>query len=185
MTSSHIRSLLFIPIRTLILTLVLALLSAGLFAAPAHAQEEEEGPGQRYATVTFFQLPLQVRDKVVPYIQEYVEPYMRLNPHVVTFRVLAHNWGSKASEIAFYREYEAFEDINAECGSPCEEYQKNHPEPEEGDEDYEAFQEAERLYQKYYSDHRDEIYVIPMGAAKTEGENIGTVGPSEEEGEEN
>lgn len=176
------------PIRAL----ALAFLVVGALAPPALAQEEEpeeeaeEGPGQRYATVTTFELPLKVRGQVVPYIQEHVVPLQRLNPHVVTFRVLTHNWGSNASELVFYAEYEEFADIDADCGQPCEDYREEHPTPEEGDEGYEEFQEAERLYQEYYGEHRDEIYAVPMEAAKTEGENLGTVGPpEEEEGEEN
>lgn len=143
-------------------------------------EEEDEGPGQRYVTVTIFDMPLQIRDKVIPYMQKYVVPYFKLNPNIVTFRVLVHNWGSNASEMVYYSEYEEFEDINADCGQPCEDYEKEHPEPEEGDEGYEEFIEARDLYTKYFSGHHDEIYSVPMEAGKTEGEIIGTVGPPEE-----
>ena len=161
---------------------------AGL-TTPAQAQEEED-PGERYVALTTFEVPLHVRDTVIPYMQEYVVPLQRLNPNVVTFRVLAHRWGSDASQIALYREVEEFADVDSlsveDCGQPCEEYMKEHPEPEEGDEGYEEFQEAEQLYQEYNSDHQDQIYWAPMEAAKTEGEIHGTVGPPEEdEGEGN
>lgn len=158
--------------------------AATLLAMPSAVlaqEQEEEQPGQRYVAVTIFEVPLGVRDKVFPYLEKYLIPMDRLNPHVKTFRVFAHNWGSNGSDIVFYREYEEFADIEADCGQPCEEYQKEHPQPEEGDEGYEEFKEAERLFEKYFGDHHDEIFVAPMGLAKTEGEIIGTVGPSEEE----
>lgn len=177
--------------RALALAAALALLGGGLSAPTALAQEEqEEGPGQRYVTLTTFDLPYHVRDKVMPYFREYVVPFARLNPNVVTFRVLGHYWGSDGSDVAFYRELEEFADIDSiyveDCGQPCEDYRKKHPEPDSTDEGYKAFKEAERLYQKYYSEHKDQIYLAPMGEAKTEGEIHGTVGPpEEEESEEN
>ncbi|MDX1673032.1 MAG: hypothetical protein R3211_11880, partial [Balneolaceae bacterium] len=157
------------------LCLIFILISADL----SFSQESEEEPGERFAAVTIFDVPLHVRDKVIPYIIEYVEPGMRLNPNVVTFRVLIHRWGSNGSQMIYYREYENFGDINAECGAPCEEYRKEHPAPKEGEEGYEDYKEAQKLYDKYFSDHHDEIYWIPMEAAKTEGKNIGTVGPND------
>ncbi|PSQ51115.1 MAG: hypothetical protein BRD28_06095 [Bacteroidetes bacterium QH_10_64_37] len=178
------------PTRFLISALgaILLFSMAGL-TTPAQAQEEED-PGERYVALTTFEVPLHVRDTVIPYMQEYVVPLQRLNPNVVTFRVLAHRWGSDASQIALYREVEEFADVDSlsveDCGQPCEEYMKEPPEPEEGDEGYEEFQEAEQLYQEYNSDHQDQIYWAPMEAAKTEGEIHGTVGPPEEdEGEGN
>ena len=174
------------PSRSLTLALALMLLAGGLSAPTAAAQEEaEEDPGQRRVVITTFEVPYHVRDKVIPYMQKHVVPFHRLNPNVVTYRVLVHDWGSDGSDIAFYWELEELADLDSlgveDCGSPCEEYRKEHTEPDSTDEGYEEFQEAERLYEKYYSDHSDQLYVVPLGAAKTEGEIHGTVGPPEEE----
>ena len=180
---SHDNSRLLIRPCALLYPLSLALLGLCLSGTPAQAQEED--PGTRSVVIATFEVPYHVRDKVVPYIQEHEVPLQRLNPNVLTYRVLVHRWGSDGAELAYYWELEELADIDSlgveDCGQPCEEYRKEHPEPEEGDERYEEFKEAERLYQKYYSSHRDEIYVAPMEAAKTEGEIHGTVGPPEED----
>lgn len=154
-----------------------------LFAAPAWAQaQEEEGPEPRYVTATIFDVPLEHRDEVFPYMEKYVLPATQLNPHVLNFRMLIHNWGSNASEVVLLSEYASFTDIGAECGTPCEEYFDAHPMPEEGDEGYEEFEKVQSMWLKYFSKHHDEIFLAPMEIAVVEGEVQGTVGPDEEEG---
>lgn len=169
-----------------------SLLAAALFstltlAAPAALlaqEEEEEGPGTRVVTVTTFQVPFADRPQLFPWILEYFAPGIQLNPNVIGFRMLFHNWGSDASQVIMVSEYEDFADIEAECGQPCDDYFEQHPVPEEGEEGYEEYQEGQALFNKYYSHHRDEIYTSPMAVAKVEGEMVGTVGPPPEEPEE-
>lgn len=166
------------------LTAAVVTAATGFLAAPApvHAQEQEdEGPAPRYVTATVFDVPLDAREKVFPYMQEYVLPGMQLNPNVVNFRLLIHNWGSDASEVVFLTEYASFDDINAPCGTPCDEYFEEHPQPEEGDPGYEEFQEVQAMYLKYFSGHHDEIFMAPMDLAVVDGEVQGTVGPPEED----
>lgn len=157
----------------------------GLAPAALVAQEEEEGPGSRVIAVTSFEVPFPDRATVVPFMAEYFLPGIQLNPNVIGVRVLFHNWGGNAAQMAIVQEFEDISLIEAECGQPCDDYYDAHPEPEEGDEGYEEFQEAQALFNKYYAHHKDEIYVSPMGFAKVEGEMVGTVGgPPEEEMEE-
>lgn len=169
---------------------LLALLSCSFLgfsassALVAQEQEEPEGPGSRVIAVTSFQVPFGDRPTVVPYMLEYFLPGIQLNPNVIGFRVLFHNWGSDASQVLLVQEFEDISLLEAECGQPCDDYYAEHPAPEEGDEGYEEYQEALELFNKYYAHHRDEIYVSPMGAAKVEGEMVGTVGPPPEEEEE-
>lgn len=163
--------------------LAFALALIGVFPSTAVAQEEEEEPQARWVHITSFSLPYHVRDKVIPYLIRSIVPANRLNPNVITFRVLVHNQGSDGSEMAFYREFAEFADIGAPCGEPCETFFEEHPAPEEGDEGYEEYEEAQELWQKYYSHHKDDIYTAPGGALKTEGEVFGPLWPEEEEEE--
>lgn len=172
-------------------TAVLTLLIAGsLVALPASADaQEDEGPGQRIVTVTTFRVPFNHRPQVFPFMIERVFPATQLNPHVINFRVMLHNWGGHASDVVVVAEYDDISEIEADCGQPCDDYYEANPAPEEGEEGYEEFQEAQELFNKYYASHRDEIFVSPMGLAKVEGEMMGPVGgpgddDMEEEGEE-
>lgn len=166
------------------LLVALSLCLAVALLSPAIAQaQEEEGPGSRYVTVTSFKVPFNERPKVIPFIINGVMPNLQLNPNVLNARLLFHNWGSDASDVVIVAEYENIEDIHADCGQPCEDYFEANPEPEEGDEGYAEFQEAQEAFSKYYSRHRDEIYVAPMEEAVVEGNFMGTVGVEEEEEE--
>lgn len=164
-----------------------ALLSGGLVclvfglvgADAAHAQEqqEDEGPGMRYVTVTSFEVPFNDRPQVFQHILTRVLPATKLNPNVVNSRVLLHNWGSNASQVVMVAEYESWDAIEAECGQPCDDFYESNPVPEEGEEGYEAYRERLELFNEYYAKHRDEIYTSPMGGAKVEGELMGPVVP--------
>lgn len=150
-----------------------------LAATPAFAQDDEdEGPANRVVSVTTFELPYHHRSKVIPWMQEYFVPGAQLNPNVITSRVLFHLYGDHGSQIVFLSEYADWADIDADCGAPCEEYFEAHPFPEEGDEGYEEFAEAQELFNKYYSHHKDMIYTSTSNWAKTEGEILGRVGPA-------
>ncbi len=154
-------------------------------AAPASAQAggQQTPPSQRYVTVTTFDVPYQDRAKVLPFIREYVIPAMQLNPKTINFRVMLHNWGSDASQVALVSEFASFADIESECGKPCDDYYAQHPNPKEGDPKFAAFTEASNLFSRYYANHRDEIYNAGMGTAKVEGRMVGTVGPAPSGGE--
>lgn len=163
----------------------LALLAtASLLAVPATLEaQEDEGPGNRVTTVTTFRVPFNDRPTVFPFLLERFLPQTQLNPNVINFRVMLHNWGANASDIVIAAEYADFTDIEADCGQPCDDYYDANPAPEEGEEGYEEFQKAQELFNKYYAHHRDEIYTSPMGLAKVEGELMGTVGGPDEEDE--
>jgi hypothetical protein len=146
--------------------------------------QDDDGPGTRIVSVTTFNVPFTVRGQVIPHMVARVLPATQLNPHVITSRLLFHNWGSDASQIVMVAEYASMADVDADCGQPCTDYFEANPAPEEGDEGYEAFDEARRLFLKYYSNHRDEIYVAPMGMAKVEGEMMGPVGGPDDDGDD-
>ena len=121
----------------------------------AMAQDDDEGPGTRIVTVTSFKLPFQHRGTGIPWMVKNVLPGQQLNPAAITTRLLFHNWGSDASDVIQVSEYASWADVDADCGQPCDDYNEANPEPEEGDEGYEAFQEAQARFSNYYSHHRD------------------------------
>lgn len=162
------------------LWIVLAVCLAAGLVVPGNAVAQEEGPGSRIVTATSFHVPFYDRDVVFPFMEEYFLPGIQLNPNVLNSRVLVHNWGSDATMVVIVSEYEDFASIDADCGAPCEEYFEQHPAPEEGDPDYEAFE----LFAKYYAKHADEIYFTNMENAVVEGRMMGTVGHQEPEDDE-
>lgn len=169
------------------LLLVPVVAAAMLAPVPASAQEEgdeDEAAQMRVVTVTTFQVPPYERSKVFPFMHEYVMPEAQLNPNVLSYRMMWHNWGSDASQVVIMAEYEDISKLEAPCGPPCEEYFEAHPEPEEGDEGWEAYRAGQKAFEKHYAHHKDEIFVYPMEIAKIEGEMQGPVGPSEESMEE-
>ena len=157
---------------------LLAVSTAGLAAQQDEAEDEE--PGSRIVAITTFSIPHHVRSEVIPFMRRHVIPLNQLNPNIETFRVLIHRWGSDGTTMAFYREYADMEALDAPCGEPCETFRENHPVPEEGEEGYEAHQEAERLWDKYFGPHKDEVYWSPLSEGRTEGEPTGPIWPGEE-----
>lgn len=159
-----------------------ALTLLAVTASPMAAQEDE-GPGTRVVTVTSFDVPFGDRGTVIPFMVERFLPATQLNPKAMNVRVLFHNWGADAASVAIVAEYATFADIESDCGQPCDDYYDANPPPAEGTPEREEFDEAAALWSKYYSHHRDEIYVTPMGMAKVEGEMMGPVGgPDDDEG---
>jgi len=147
--------------------------SQGLFA------QDDEGPGTRITTVTSFNVPFGDRGTVIPFMVDRVLPATQLNPKAITVRLLFHNWGSDASQVAIVAEYASLADVDSECGQPCKDYFDANPIPEEGTPEREAFDKAGALFSKYYSRHSDEIYVAPMGFAKVEGKMVRGAGMPE------
>lgn len=115
-------------------------------------------------------------------MREYVLPATQLNPKVINYRVMLHNWGSDGAQVVLMAEYANFADIEADCGKPCADYYAAHPNPKEGDAGYTAWSEARDLFSRYYSHHHDEIYQAYMNGAKVEGTTMGTVGPPARQG---
>lgn len=149
-------------------------LGAGLIlataaATPALAQEESGEPETRVVTVTSFQVPFGDRSEVWPFLRDRILPTYQLHPKVLNFRVLTHYWGGNASDISLVAEYARFADLDEPCGKPCDDYFEANPAPEEGEEGYEEFAKSRDKFNKYYADHRDEIYNTAMDRARIEG----------------
>ena len=154
---------------------------AVLAVAVGSAQAQQAQNPTRYVAVTTFDVPFTDRAKVVSFLEEYFFPGYQLNPKVRNFRMLTHNWGSNASQIALVAEFDTWGDIEADCGQPCDDYYAQHEAPEEGEAGYEEYREKSDLFSKYYAHHADEIYATNMNRAVVEGKMQGTVGPAPQE----
>ena len=159
--------------------LLLALCAIGVTLAGADsARAQETPPVTRYVAVTSFQVPFADRADFISWLEEYFLPSYQLNPKVLNFRLLNHNWGSNGADMALVAEYATWDDVNADCGAPCEAYDAQHEAPEEGDDGYAEYQKKLAIFNKYYAEHRDEIYATPMRRAVVEGQLQGTAGPT-------
>ena len=159
-------------------------LFVGLTLAPA-AHAQDDGPGTRYLTVTTFNVPYGTeRGELLDWMADYFHPFALLNPNVISYRVMYHNYGSRGDQVVIAAEFNDFADINADCGQPCDDWQEAHPNPEEGDAGYESFQKASAMFNKVFSHHADEIYLVDLEESKSEGRIHGTVGhePDDDDG---
>lgn len=144
--------------------------------------QDDEGPGSRIVTVTTWDVPYgEDRGVFMDWFREWFLPGAQINPNVLNLRVMFHQWGSNGDQIVMVSEYDSMETLAAGCGQPCADYNEENPAPEEGEEGYEEFQRGLELFQKYYSHHKDEIYGVPMGMAKVEGEVMGPIGSGDAE----
>lgn len=161
-----------------VLVVALGCLSLGLVGADV-AVAQDEGPGQRYVTVTTFDVPFTDRAVVLPFFRKYFWAGTQLNPNIRNARMMYHNWGADASEIVIVSEFDSWEAIEADCGKPCDDYYgeggAGHA-PEEGEAGWEEYDKAQQTFSKYYATHRDEIYSVPMSQAKVDGTNLGPIG---------
>ncbi len=159
--------------------LVAACVMLALVAVGANTASAQQAPQTRYVTVTSFDVPYGPdRGKVISFVNEYFLPATQLNPKVLNSRMLVHNWGSDAAQIVMMAEYANWADIEADCGKPCDDYYAQHPNIEEGQPGYAEFQEKAALFNKAFSTHHDEIYVVGMNRSVVEGKRPSLVGPA-------
>jgi len=153
----------------------------GLIGAPAVFAQDDDGPSNRIVTVTKFKVPFGDRSTLFPWMEQYFHPFALLNPNVITYRWMVHNWGSNAAAVVIVAEYAEWADIEADCGQPCDDWEEANPDPEEGTPEREEFDKAQALFNKYFAHHQDEIMISLSEEAKVEGRVVGTVGRGEDD----
>jgi hypothetical protein len=138
--------------------------AAGCFlASPALAQDSP--PTIHVVTVSTFRVPLGPdRGKVLEYMRSWMVPPAKVNPKVLSYRVVQHWYGSNAGDMAIIVEYADLGDLNADC-APCTAWFEEHF-PKEGTPEREAVDELANLFFKYYGSHQDQIYSADMSLAK-------------------
>lgn len=145
---------------------VLLLATAGLTASTARAQAAPPAtPETRVLTISSFRVPLgEDRQKVIDFMRKWMVEPARLNPNILSYRIIQHFYGSNASDVAIVAEYPSWGAINAEC-APCNAWFEAN-QPKEGTPERKAVDEATALFLKYYGTHRDEVYNVNMSLAK-------------------
>lgn len=143
--------------------------TAALFGpAPSSAQEQEQAPEIRVLQVTTFHAPQgEERQRMMQFIDRVIAPQARNNPHVLSYRVATHLYGSNSTEIKLISEYADWESVEAPCGEPCQAWAEENI-PEEGTPGWEEFDAQRAAWFNLYlsAGHSDEIYSVNMGRAK-------------------
>ncbi len=122
-------------------------------------------PAFRILTISSFRVPLgEDRQNVVDYMKKWMVEPARINPNVLSYRIIQHFYGSNSSDIAIVAEYPDWASITADC-PPCAEWFESNM-PKEGTPERKAVDEALALFLKYYGSHSDQIYSVDMTLAK-------------------
>lgn len=149
-------------LQTFVTTLALLFV---IFAAPAHAQ----APAQqetRFLTVTRFALPQDTAQRrlLMQAIDSVMVPQARMNPNVLSYRVLTHNWGANSNDILIMAEYPSWVAIEADCAA-CDAWYESKV-PAEGTPERAQWNAMGAAFQQSYAGHSDEIYAAQMRRAK-------------------
>lgn len=146
---------------------VFALLALSLVATPMSARAQDEEPAVRYVTTSTFDVPMgPERQKVMTFIRNVMVPTARVNPHILSFRVAVHDYGTDSRDVVLIREYASWDAIEAECGKPCDDYWDANPGPEEDTDEGKEWRAAWEAFRDHYATHRDEIYTYRVDMAK-------------------
>jgi hypothetical protein len=145
-----------------------AFLLVACFPARANAQVPAGQPQQevRYVTVTRFELPQDTADRrlLMMAIDSFMVPLARMNPNVLSYRVLTHNWGANSNDILIMAEYPTWAAIEADCPA-CDQWAEAQT-PAEGTPERARWNAMGSAFQRAYAGHSDEIYAAQMRRAK-------------------
>jgi hypothetical protein len=134
----------------------------------AHAQTPAQQPQQEvhYVTISKFAMPQDSTQRrlLMMVIDSVMVPQARMDPNVLSYRVLTHNWGANSNDILIMAEYASWAAIEAECAACVQWLQSKTPAvgtPERAH--WDAMGDA---FQRAYQGHSDEIYAAQMRRAK-------------------
>jgi hypothetical protein len=126
---------------------------------------QQQAPAMHVITISSFKVPLgEDRQKVVDYLRKWMVEPARMNPHVLSYRVIQHMYGSDAGDVAIMGAYENWAAVTAPC-EPCNAWMQQNL-PAEGTPARKAVDDAQALFLKYYSNHSDQVFVSPLDLAK-------------------
>lgn len=137
-----------------------------VLTSPAGAQAAPQAdPEIRILTISSFRVPLgEERQKVMDFMRKWMVEPARVNPNVLSYRIIQHFYGSNASDVAIVAEYANWEAITADC-APCDQWFEANM-PKEGTPERKVVDEAQALFLKYYATHANQIYNANMALAK-------------------
>ncbi len=152
-------------LRTLVPALViLAACAPAIGTAQAPAQESQQEV--RYLTVSKFAMPQDTTQRrlVMMAIDSVMVPQARMDPNVLSYRVLTHNWGANSRDILIMAEYPNWAAIEAECAA-CVQWLQSKT-PAAGTPERAQWDAIGAAFQSAYEGHSDEIYSVQMRRAK-------------------
>jgi hypothetical protein len=144
------------------------LLLAACAPAVGNAQAPAQQPQQevRYITVSKFAMPQDTAQRrlVMMAIDSVMVPQARMDPNILSYRVLTHNWGNNSNDILIMVEYPNWAAIQAECAA-CDQWAQSKT-PAAGTPARARWDAMGAAFQSADQGHSDEIYAAPMGRAK-------------------
>jgi hypothetical protein len=138
--------------------------------APAigNAQTPAQQPQQevRLVTVSKFAMPQDTAQRrlVMMMIDSVMVPQARMDPNVLSYRVLTHNWGANSNEVLLLVEYPNWAAIEAPC-TACDEWIRSKT-PAAGTPERTRWDAMGAAFQRAYLGHSAEIYSAQMRRAK-------------------
>jgi hypothetical protein len=138
-------------------------LAALCMPAAASAQAQ---PEVRYLTVSKFQMPADSMQRrlVMLNIDSVMVPYARMDPNVLSYRVLTHNWGADSDDILIVAEYGSWSAIEAVCDA-CNTWVTSKT-PAAGTQERARWDAMGDAFARAYAGHADEIYASPVRRIK-------------------
>ncbi len=133
-------------------------LAAVLLATPSVSNAQEEPESTRIITVQTFEVPRTEWDDFFDYVDEYVMPDMKANPHVLSYRLARHYYGGNGQQIWVIEEY-----ADLAAVQQAQEWEENRVAEQypEGSSEAAARDEAEQKYWlPYFQKHKDEILMV-------------------------
>ena len=133
-------------------------LAAVLLATPLVSNAQEEPESTRVITVQTFEVPRTEWDSFFDYVDEYVMPDVKANPHVLSYRLARHYFGSNSQQIWIIQEY-----ADLAAVQQSQEWNQNRVAEQypEGSSKATARDEAEQKYWlPYFQKHKDEILMV-------------------------
>jgi hypothetical protein len=129
---------------------------------PAQASQ----PEVRYVTVSKFALPQDTMQRrlVMMVIDSVLVPQARMDPNVLSYRVLTHNWGADSNDMLIMAEYLTWAAIEAPCAA-CDAWLESKT-PAAGTPERTRWDAMGAAFQRAYQGHSDEIYSTQMRRAK-------------------
>ena len=139
-------------------------LAAVLLATPLVSNAQNDSESTRVITVQIFEVPRTEWDSFFDYVDEYVIPDVKANPHVLSYRLARHYYGSNGQEIWIMEEYA---DLAAVQQSQEWSNDRVAEQYAEGSSEAAARDEATQKYWlPYFQKHQDEILMVGESRVK-------------------
>lgn len=138
--------------------------AAVFLAAPLVSAIPQQEAETRIIAVTTFKVPFTDFGEFNSMVDKYVIPSVKANPHILSYRMAGHYWGSTRHTVWIIAEYENLAGIEEADSWGDKYYDDNYPEGSaKRDSADKAFQEK---FLPYFQDHTDNILSFNVNRSK-------------------